>query len=70
MMRWLLVEAVHTHRRYAEGSPVTVFHNRIRERRGRSKAAVAAAAKLLRIAYWMLQDRMTFEECTGRRKCK
>ncbi len=66
MMRWFLVESVHSHVRYAPpGSPVSVFYKRLAKRRGRSKATVAAASKLLRISYWMLKKQMTFNQCIG-----
>ncbi len=35
------------------------------KKRGRSKTAVAAASKLLRISYWMLKKEMTFKQCIG-----
>ena len=54
MMRWILTEAVHSHMRYNPKSPITLFYNRIKKRRGTSKATVAAAAKLLRWIYHML----------------
>ncbi len=66
MMRWLLVESVHSHVRYTPpASPISVFYKRIAKKRGSSKDAVAAASKLLRISYWMLKKQMTFEQCMG-----
>jgi len=63
MMRWVLVEAVHTHARCAKGSSVTAFYRRLAKTRGTSKAAVAAASKLLRVIYWMLKEKREFKEC-------
>ena len=63
MLHWVLVEAVHTHARYASNSVITKFYKRLVKKRGISKAAVAAASKLLRIIYWMLKYKMTFDQC-------
>ncbi len=63
MLRWLLVEAIHAHVRYALDSDITKFYNRIKKKRGTSKAAVAAASKLLRVIYWMLKERREFIQC-------
>ncbi len=60
MLRWLLVEAIHAHVRYAPDSDITKFYNRIKKKRGSSKAAVAGASKLLRVIYWMLKERREF----------
>ena len=63
MLRWVLVEAIHSHTRHANNSVITKFYKRLAKKRGASKAAVAAASKLLRIIYWMLKNNMTFEQC-------
>ena len=55
MLRWVLVEAVHTHVRVAPGTDLSRFYRRLAKKRGRSKAAVAAASKLLRIVYHVLE---------------
>ena len=44
-LRWTMVEAAHVHFRF--DSPVTRAYHRIAERRGKSKAKVAAARMLL-----------------------
>ena len=62
MMRWVLVEAIHTHVRYAADSPISKFYLRLAKKRGSSKAGVAAAAKLLRMIYWMMKKDITFEK--------
>ncbi len=57
ILRWTLVEAVHSHRRHCpdkDACRLCRFHHRIARRRGKGKAAVAGAAKLLRIMYRML----------------
>jgi len=63
MMRWVLVEAVHTHARCARDSSITKFYRCLAKTRGTSKAAVAAASKMLRVVYWMLKERREFAEC-------
>ena len=60
MVRWVLTEAVHSHVRYAPKSDITVFYKRLAKKRGSGKATVAAAAKMLRVIFWMLKDRREF----------
>jgi transposase len=60
MLRYLLVEAVHTALRYDED--LKRFYKRVAERRGQPKAKVAAARKLLIRAYIMLRDEIDYAE--------
>jgi transposase len=60
MLRYLLVEAVHTAVRYDDD--LQRFYKRVAERRGRPKAKVAAARKLLIRAYIMLRDEIDYAE--------
>lgn len=60
LLRYLLVEAVHTAIRYDED--LKRFYKRVAERRGRPKAKVAAARKLLIRAYIMLRDEIDYAE--------
>jgi transposase len=60
MLRYLLVEAVHTAIRYDED--LKCFYKRVAERRGRPKAKVAAARKLLIHCYIMLRDEIDYAE--------
>lgn len=53
-LRWILIESTHVHKRYNAGSALSQFHARIERKRGKQKATVAAARKLLHIIYWML----------------
>jgi transposase len=55
-LRWILTECVHSHVRTAKESDLTKFYTRIAKKRGSSKAAAAAASKLLRIIYWVLKE--------------
>ena len=60
IMRWVLVQAVHSHVRYAKGSALTAFYRRIARKRGNGIAAVAAASKMLRVMYWLLREQRGF----------
>jgi len=60
LLRFLLVEAVHTAIRYDED--LKRFYKRVAMRRGRPKAKVAAARKLLIRAYIMLRDEIDYAE--------
>jgi transposase len=60
MLRYLLVEAVHTAIRYDED--LKRFYQRLAARRGRPKAKVAAARKLLIRAYIMMRDEIDYAE--------
>src|SRR5688572_27958579 len=60
LLRYLLVDAVHTAIRYDEH--LKRFYKRVAERRGRPKAKVAAARKLLIHAYIMMRDEIDYAE--------
>ncbi|HJY31172.1 MAG TPA: IS110 family transposase [Pyrinomonadaceae bacterium] len=60
LLRYLLVEAAHTAVRYDED--LQRFYKRLAQRRGRPKAKVAAARKLLIRAYIMLRDEIDYAE--------
>jgi transposase len=60
VLRYLLVEAAHTAIRYDED--LKRFYQRLAERRGRPKAKVAVARKLLIRAYIMLRDEINYAE--------
>jgi transposase len=60
LLRYLLLEATHTAVRYDED--LKRFYKRLAERRGRPKAKVAAARKLLIRAYIMLRDEIDYAE--------
>ena len=60
LLRYLLVEAVHTAVRYDE--ELKRFYKRVAERRGCAKAKVATARKLLIRAYIMMRDEIDYAE--------
>ena len=61
LVRHVLVEAAHSHVRFAPGSKLTQFYKRISAKRGNSKAAVATAAKMVRVMYQMLKHGSEFQ---------
>lgn len=60
ILRWIMTECVLTHVRYDSESEISKFYIRIAKKRGTGKAAVAAAAKMLRMIYWMLKKRKKY----------
>ena len=60
LLRYLAVEAAHTAIRYDED--LKRFYKRLAERRGKPKAKVAVARKLLIRAYIMLRDEIDYAE--------
>lgn len=67
MVRHLLAEAVIVHVTFARNrktpTPISSFYERLSKKRGGSKAKVAAAAKMLRIIFWMLKKNIDFWTC-------
>ncbi len=55
LVKWLLVEAAWTHRRYAKKGDVAAMAKRVTRRRGKQKGNIAAAHKLLKIVYAVLK---------------
>jgi len=60
-LRWIMLECVHAHIRSEKNSNIAQFYFRIARKKGNSKAAVAAAAKLLKVVYWIMKERRTYE---------
>ena len=60
-LRWIMLECVHTHIRTEKNSNVAQFYHRISKKKGNSKAAVAAASKLLKVVYWIMKERRMYE---------
>ncbi len=61
LVRHVLVEAAHSHVRFAPGSKLSQFYKRISAKRGNAKAAVATAAKMVRVMYQMLKHGSEFQ---------
>lgn len=62
LLRWILVEVVQTHMRYAPDSKVTLFYERMRKKKSANVAKIAAARKLLQAIYHMLRDGKEFRQ--------
>jgi transposase len=59
-LRWILVEAVQVHIRYAPESKITYHYYRVKKKRPNNVAKVAAARKLLQAIYHMLKNEDEF----------
>lgn len=59
-LRWVLTEAIRVHVRVHKDTELAHYYYRMFKRKGMSKSTVAAAAKLLRIIYWMLWDKRKY----------
>ena len=64
-LRWIMLECVHAHIRNEKNSNVTQFYHRISKKKGNSKAAVAAASKLVKIVYWIMKEKRTYNKSIG-----
>ena len=62
MLRSVLSECVLSHKRVRKDSNISRFHARLARKKGNPKATVAAAAKLLRVCYWLLKERREYAE--------
>ncbi len=60
IMRWLLLQCVWSHLRWAGDTSLTRFFHRVAKRRGPQKAAVGTARKLLKVMYVLLKERREF----------
>lgn len=60
-----MLECVHAHIRNEKNSNVTQFYHRISKKKGNSKAAVAAASKLVKIVYWIMKEKRTYNKSIG-----
>ena len=60
-LRWIMLECVHVHIRTNKSSNVTQFYARLAKAKGNSKAAVAAASKLLRIVYCIMKEKRKYQ---------
>lgn len=53
-LRWILTEVVYSHHRFEPDSNLSKFFDKIARKKGKQKATMAAARKLLHIIYWMM----------------
>src|SRR5215813_676151 len=59
-LRWIMLECAHAHIRTNKNSNITQFYTRLAKIKGNSKAAVAAASKLLKIVYWVMKEKRKY----------
>jgi transposase len=62
VLRWVLVECVWNHLLNAEDTSLTRFFHRVARNRGKQKAAVATARKLLKVMYVLLKEKRDFRD--------
>ncbi|MEW5980711.1 MAG: IS110 family transposase [Acidobacteriota bacterium] len=62
ILRWILVECVWNHTNNADDTSLTRFFHRVARNRGKQKAAVATARKLLKVVYILLKEKRDFRD--------
>jgi transposase len=55
-LRWIMIECMYVHVRTVPESNVSKFYARLARKKGKQKAAVAAASKLLKVVYWVMKE--------------
>lgn len=63
-LRWIMLDCVHSHIRTDKNSNIILHYRRLSKSKGNSKAAAAAASKLLKVVYWVLKDRRKYVSLT------
>ena len=59
-LRWVLNQCTWVHVRNEPEGSIAAFYERLRRKKGHSKAIVAASAKLLKIVYWVLKEKRPY----------
>ena len=59
-LRWIMLECAYAHIRTNKNSNITQFYTRLAKIEGNSKAAVAAASKLLKVVYWVMKEKRNY----------
>jgi transposase len=60
-LRWVLNQCTWVHIRNEPEGSIAAFYERLRRKKGHSKASVAASAKLLKIVYWVLKEKRPYQ---------
>jgi transposase len=60
-LRWVLNQCTWVHIRNQPEGSIAVFYDRLRKKKGHSKATVAASAKLLKVVYWVLKEKRPYQ---------
>ncbi|KXA91646.1 hypothetical protein AKJ57_00370 [candidate division MSBL1 archaeon SCGC-AAA259A05] len=55
LLRWILCQAVHNHVRNAPNSHIAKFYQRLKQKKPKKVAKIAAARKLTKVIFWMLK---------------
>lgn len=59
-LKWILTQCVHIHTRFCEDSSITRLYYRVMRKKGKNKAVIAAARKLLTVIWAMLMHNELF----------
>jgi transposase len=59
-LRWVLNQCTWVHIRNEPEGNIAMFYERLRRKKGHSKANVAASAKLLKVVYWVLKEKRPY----------
>jgi transposase len=59
-LRWVLNQCTWVHVRNCPDGSIASFYDRLRRKKGQSKAMVAASAKLLKVVYWVLREKRPY----------
>ncbi|MDG6926682.1 MAG: IS110 family transposase [Nitrososphaerota archaeon] len=59
-LRWVLNQCTRSHIKTEPDGTVALFYDRLARKKGDQKAIVAASAKLLKIAFWVLKERREY----------
>jgi transposase len=60
-LRWVLNQCTWVHIRNEPKGSIAMFYERLRSKKGHSKANVAASAKLLKVVYWVLKEKRPYQ---------
>ena len=60
-LRWILNQCTWVHVRNQPEGSIAAFYDRLRKKKGHSKATVAASAKLLKVVYWVLKEKRPYQ---------
>ena len=60
-LRWVLNQCTWVHIRNEPEGSIALFYERLRKKKGHSKANVAASAKLLKVVYWVLKEKRPYQ---------
>jgi transposase len=60
-LRWIMLECAHAHIHNEKNSNIAQFYHQISKKKGNSKAAVAAATKLMKVVYWIMKERREYD---------